>query len=96
MRSRLNAPCKDSGRESEVLTFSALLVLLDRRSRQSIYDLMQRAPSFQKPRQIASEFSVEWLRGEVVEWLNSRPRTDLNGLDDVERRKRVRGSRAAV
>ena len=64
MRSRLSAPRKDSGRESEVLTFSALLVLLGRRSRQSIYDLMRRDPSFPRPRQLGSEFSIGWLRTE--------------------------------
>jgi predicted DNA-binding transcriptional regulator AlpA len=85
-----------NGGQPEVLTFSALLTLLGRRSRQSIYDLMRRDPSFPKPRQIGSEFSVGWLRGEVMEWLNSRPRAEFNGLNAVERRRRARGSRAAV
>lgn len=53
--------------------FNALLTLLGRRSRQSIYDLIRRDPSFPRPRQIGSEFSVGWLRGEVMEWLNARP-----------------------
>lgn len=74
--------------ESEVLTFNALLVLLGRRSRQSIYDLMRRDPTFPKPRQIGSEFSVGWLRGEVMEWLNACPSVEFNGLDAVERRRR--------
>lgn len=89
MRSRLNAPRKDSGRESEVLTFSALLTLLGRRSRQSIYDLMRRDPSFPRPRQLGSEFSIGWLRTEVMQWLTSRPLVELNGLDAVERRRRA-------
>ncbi len=76
--------------QPEVLTFSALLVLLGRRSRQSIYDLMRRDPSFPRPRQIGSEFSVGWLRVEVMDWLNSRPRAELNGLDAVQRRRRSR------
>jgi predicted DNA-binding transcriptional regulator AlpA len=59
-----------NGREPEVLTASALLILLGRRSRHSIYEVMRRDPSFPKPRQIGSEFSVGWLRGEVMEWLN--------------------------
>ena len=80
----------------EVLTFSALLTLLGRRSRQSIYDLMRRDPSFPRARQIGSEFSIGWLRGEVMEWLNTRPKAKLNGLDAVQRRRRARGSRAAV
>ena len=92
MRSRLNAPRNDSGRESEVLTFSALLTLLGRRSRQSIYDLMRRDPSFPRPRQLGSEFSIGWLRVEVMQWLYSRPLVELNGLDAVERRRRARKS----
>ena len=75
---------------SQVLTFNALLTFLGRRSRQSIYDLMRRDPSFPRPRQIGSEFSIGWLRGEVMEWLNSRPQAELNGLDAVERRRRAR------
>lgn len=74
-------------RKSEVLTFSALLNLLGRRSRQSVYDLMRRDATFPKPRQLGSEFSVGWLRVEVMEWLNSRPQVELNGLDAVQRRK---------
>lgn len=50
MRTRVNVPANGGSRESEVLTFSALLVLLGRRSRQSIYDLMRRDPSFPRPR----------------------------------------------
>lgn len=79
--------------QSEVLTFNALLALLDRRSRQSIYDLMRRDPTFPKPRQIGSEFSVGWLRGEVMEWLNARPPVQFNGLDAVERRRRAAGGK---
>jgi predicted DNA-binding transcriptional regulator AlpA len=77
--------------QSEVLAFNALLALLGRRSRQSIYDLMRRDPTFPKPRQIGSEFSIGWLRGEVMEWLNARPPVQFNGLDAVARRRRARG-----
>ncbi len=58
----LNSP------EPEVLTFTALLTVLGRRSRQSIYDLMRRDPSFPRPRQIGSEsrsspkFARTWQR----------------------------------
>lgn len=79
--------------EAEVLTFNALLTLLGRRSRQSIYDLMRRDPTFPKPRQIGSEFTVGWLRGEVMEWLNARPPVQFNGLDAVERRRRARAAK---
>lgn len=78
---------------SEILTFNALLALLGRRSRQSIYDLMRRDPSFPKPRQIGSEFSVGWLRGEVMDRLSARPTVKLNGLDAIERRRRARASK---
>lgn len=77
-----------NGGQTEVLTFNALLTLLGRRSRQSIYDLMRRDASFPRPRQIGSQFSIGWLRGEVMDWLNSRPRAEFNGLDAVERRRR--------
>jgi predicted DNA-binding transcriptional regulator AlpA len=77
-----------------VLTFSALLVLLGRRFRQSIYDLMRRDPTLPRPRQLGSDFSIGWLRAEVMQWLHSRPLVELNGLDAVERRRRARGSRS--
>lgn len=93
MRRPMNTPVNGNERESEVLTFSALLTLLGRRSRQSIYDLMRRDPSFPRPRQLGSEFSIGWLRTEVMQWLTSRPLVKLNGLDAVERRRRARGLR---
>ncbi|MBX9812192.1 MAG: AlpA family transcriptional regulator [Burkholderiales bacterium] len=70
MRTHLITPANGGDRESEVLTFSALLMLLGRRSRQSIYDLMRRDPSFPRPRQLGSEFSIGWPRGEVMQWLH--------------------------
>jgi predicted DNA-binding transcriptional regulator AlpA len=73
----------------EILTFSALLAMLGRKSRQSVYDLMHRDPTFPKPRQIGSEFSVGWLRSEVMEWLRALPPVELNGLDAVQRRRRA-------
>ena len=76
--------------EPEVLTFGTLLNLLGRRSRQSVYDLMRRDPSFPRPRQLGSEFSVGWLRTEVMEWLQALPRADFNGLDAVQRRRRAK------
>jgi len=82
-----------ASRESEVLTFRALLVLLGRRSRQSIYDLMRRDSTFPRPRQLGSEFSIGWLRSEVMQWLRTRPLIELNGLDAVERRRRKRETR---
>ena len=45
-------------------------------------------PSFPRPRQLGSEFSIGWLRVEVMQWLTSRPLVELNGLDAVERRRR--------
>jgi predicted DNA-binding transcriptional regulator AlpA len=82
-----------NGPEPEVLTASAPLAALSRRLRQSIYDLMRRDPLFPKRRQIGSEFSVGWLRGEVMEWLSSRPRVEFNDLDTVARRKSSRTAR---
>lgn len=82
--------------ETEVLTFNALLTLLGRRSRQSIYDLMRRDQTFPRPRQIGSEFSVGWLRGEVMDWLRARPPVEFNGLDAVERRRRSQRIKRSV
>ena len=84
---RMNLQERLHGAAPEVLSFSALLILLGRRSRQSVYDLMRRDASFPKPRQIGSEFSVGWLRSEVMEWLNTRPQAELDGRDAVERRR---------
>ena len=92
----MNTSANFNGCEPEVLTFNALLALLGRRSRQSIYDLMPRDPSFPRPRQIGSEFSIGWLRAEVMEWLDSRPKAVLDGLDAIERRRRARATRAKI
>lgn len=78
----------------EILTFSALLAMLGRKSRQSVYDLMHRDPTFPKPRQIGSEFSVGWLRSEVMEWLRALPPVELNGLDAIQRRRRAQKQEA--
>jgi predicted DNA-binding transcriptional regulator AlpA len=88
-RKQLEMPTKKH--EAEVVTFAALLVLLGRRSRQSIYDLMRRDPSFPRPRQLGSPFSIGWLREEIMEWLGSCPRVELNGMDAIERRRNARG-----
>ena len=80
----------DSNNSSEeILTFSALLATLGRKSRQSVYDLMHRDPTFPKPRQIGSEFSIGWLRSEVMEWLRALPPVEMNGLDAIQRRRRA-------
>lgn len=79
----------------EILTFSALLAMLGRKSRQSVYDLMHRDPTFPKPRQIGSEFSVGWLRSEVMEWLRALPPVELNGLDAIQRRRRAHKQEAS-
>ena len=78
----------------EIITFSALLAMLGRKSRQSVYDLMHRDPTFPKPRQIGSEFSVGWLRSEVMEWLRALPPVELNGLDAIQRRRRAQKQEA--
>jgi len=76
-------------RSEEILTFNALLTMLGRKSRQSVYDLMHRDPTFPKPRQIGSEFSIGWLRSEVMAWLEALPPVELNGLDAIQRRRRA-------
>jgi hypothetical protein len=57
---------------------------------------MRRDPTFPRPRQIGSEFSVGWLRAEVMEWLNARPAVEFNGLNAVERRRRSRSIKREV
>ena len=49
----------------------------------------------EQPRQLGSEFSIGWLRAEVMQWLHSRPLVELSGLDAVERRRRALGTRVA-
>lgn len=74
---------------TELLSFSALMSFMGKKSRQSIYDLMRRDPTFPRPRQLGSEFSVAWDRQEVLAWWRSLPRQRLDGLNAVERRKRA-------
>ena len=74
----------------ELLNFSALLVLLGKRSRQFVYDLMRRDASFPRPITIGgSEFSIAWRRSEIIAWLDAQPRATLDGLSAVERRRRA-------
>lgn len=75
--------------EPELLTFNALLQLMGRRSRQGIYDLMKRDETFPRARRI-SEFSIAWEKTEVMAWIRSRPRAELNGLSAVENRRQSR------
>jgi hypothetical protein len=46
-----------------------------------IYDRMRHNRSYPSLRQIGSEFSVGRLRGDVMDWLNSRSPAKFNGLD---------------
>jgi predicted DNA-binding transcriptional regulator AlpA len=79
---------------AELLTFSALLTLLGRKSRQAVYDLMRRDQSFPRPRKVGSDFSIAWQRSEVMAWIASLPRAELDGLDAIERRQRAKQARA--
>jgi predicted DNA-binding transcriptional regulator AlpA len=90
IQTRRHTSANDDGPQSVVLTFTALLTLLGKKSRQSIYDLMRRDRSFPRPRQFGSAFSIAWIREEVIEWLKSRPLVELDGLDAIERRKKAR------
>ena len=79
-----------SPNQPELLSFSALLALLDRRSRQYIYDLMRRDATFPRPIKLASEFSIAWRRSEVIAWLDARPRADIiTGESVVDKRSRI-------
>jgi predicted DNA-binding transcriptional regulator AlpA len=78
-----------TGTTSELLSFSALMNFMGKKSRQSIYDLMRRDPTFPRPRQLASEFSIAWDRQEVLAWWRTQPRQTFDGLSAVEKRKRA-------
>jgi len=73
---------------AELVTFASLLAMLGKRSRQAIYDLMRRDPTFPRPIQVGSEFSVAWKRCEVLQWIDVQPRASLDGLSAIERRRR--------
>lgn len=70
---------------SELLTIAALLVLLGRKSRQYIYDLMNRDATFPKPVRTPGG-QILWRRREVVAWIEALPRAEFVGLDAVTRR----------
>ena len=86
-----------SPNQPELLSFSALLALLDRRSRQYIYDLMRRDATFPRPIKLASDFSIAWRRSEVISWLDARPRADIiTGESVVDKRSRISKSAPPV
>lgn len=79
---------------AELVTFASLLSMLGKKSRQAIYDLMRRDPTFPRPIQLGSEFSIAWKRWEVLQWIDAQPRASLDGLSAIDRRRR--GKQAAT
>ena len=76
---------------AELLTVSALLILLGRRSRQYVYDLLNRDSTFPRPVRTPGG-QILWRHREVIAWIDALPRAEFSGLDAVTRR----GSRAAL
>ena len=76
---------------AELITIAALLVILGRRSRQYVYDLMKRDDTFPKPVRTPGG-QIVWRLREVVEWIEALPRAEFVGLDAVTRREQGRAS----
>lgn len=64
------------------------------KSRQWVYNQIQKDPSFPRPVKLG-EFSVAWIRSEFEAWVASRPRAEPCGLSAVERRELARTQQAA-
>jgi predicted DNA-binding transcriptional regulator AlpA len=69
-----------------MMSFAAVLAYFGRRSRQWLYDLMRRDTTFPRPRQMGSEFSLQWRRAEIEAWVDARPVAKLDGRSATERR----------
>lgn len=76
---------KEASNTSELISFSDTVKLICR-SRPWIYNRLRTDPTFPKPIQI-SPHSVLFRRSELIDWINSLPRAQLDGLSAVERRQ---------
>jgi len=70
-----------------MMSFSDVLHYFNRRSRQWLYDLMRRDPTFPRPREIGSEFSAQFKRSEILEWIDAQPRQEPTGVSVIDRRR---------
>lgn len=70
-----------------MMSFSDVLHYFNRRSRQWLYDLMRRDPTFPRPRAIGSEFSAQFKRSEILEWIDAQPRQEPTGVSVIDRRR---------
>lgn len=70
-----------------MMSFSDVLHYFNRRSRQWLYDLMRRDPTFPRSREIGSEFSAQFKRSEILEWIDAPPRQEPTGVSVIERRR---------
>lgn len=70
-----------------MMSVADVLHYFNRRSRQWLYDLMRRDPTFPRPREIGSEFSAQFKRSEILEWIDAQPRQEPTGVSVIERRR---------
>lgn len=59
--------------QAELLPITGVLGLVGRKCRQSIYDLMDRDPTFPRPVQVPGSYRA-WRRSEVMDWIGRLPR----------------------
>ena len=91
----MSTPMKRAAPEHFVYSYSDLGRLLGR-SRSAIYDLMRRDPTFPRPRQLGSRFSVAFVRAEVEAWLAQQPRAELTGINAVDLRDAIKAAKEAA
>ncbi|CAN5360004.1 hypothetical protein BH10PSE17_BH10PSE17_25210 [soil metagenome] len=74
--------------EPELLSVKATCQLLGYESRGILFRLERSDPTFPAPRKIGnSEFSIAYLRSELMAWLHAQPKRELTGESIIDRRK---------
>lgn len=67
--------------QGELLPITGVLVLVGRKSRQAIRDLMKRDPTFPRPVQLPGSYKA-WRRAELMAWIEKLPRVELKKEGD--------------
>ena len=70
-----------------MMSVADVLHYFNRRSRQWLYDLMRRDPTFPRPREIGRAFSAQFKRSAILEWIDAQPRGEPTGVSVIERRR---------
>jgi predicted DNA-binding transcriptional regulator AlpA len=76
---------QEHSEKPELIGFGAAQVFLSK-SRQWIYDRIRSDPTFPRPLRLTPG-SVTFRRSELVAWVDSLPRAELDGVSAVERRQ---------